>query len=508
MTPFALLPLVFLLPLLAALAIAARMGSGMSAEAAEAAESGTAHWATFTAALAFFLLLAADIAALYFGAPGRLDFGDWFASGRIALPIAVLADARALGFATLVQLVGWIVLRFSRTYLHREAGLHRFFFGMCLFMAGMQIIVLAGDAALTFVGWELAGLASWLLIGYDYARPAATENALFAFITNRIGDAGFVLGLALAFHWVGSTDWLLFDDAALGKVSSRMLLFGFVVAAFAKSAQLPLSSWLPRALEGPTPSSAIFYGAIMVHAGIWLLIRCEPVFRTVPDIMIQIALFGLATALWAWFSGLTQSDVKTSLVLATITQLGLMVAEIGLGLFDLAYGHMLLHAAWRAWQFLLAPSYMHRVSGQAWETSPAPAWLVRRPWLYNVSLQRGWLESLMHAVVLRPAKTMGGDVAAFDLRVVTPLLGEPVTVVQKPPNLEDAVRATGVAGRLLAWAGDYLERVEQRLTQLAASAQAAKILQRAGLQLLELEALLERPRYLLLLVAVTFMVIL
>jgi hypothetical protein len=151
---------------------------------------------------------------------------------------------------------------------------------------------------------------------------------------------------------------------------------------------------------------------------------------------------------------------------------------------------------------------MHRVSGQAWETSPAPAWLVRRPWLYNVSLQRGWLESLMHAVVLRPAKTMGGDVAAFDLRVVTPLLGEPVTVVQKPPNLEDAVRATGVAGRLLAWAGDYLERVEQRLTQLAASAQAAKILQRAGLQLLELEALLERPRYLLLLVAVTFMVIL
>lgn len=495
----ALLCLVFLLPLLAALAIAGRIVSGVAS--GDASEAGTVNWATWTAAASLLVLLLAGALALMQGAPGRVVFGDWIASGNIRLPLAVLADARALMFATLVQLVGWIVLRFSRTYLHREAGLHRFFLGMCLFMAGMQIIVLAGDAAFTFIGWELAGLASWLLIGYDYQRPAAAGNAQFAFITNRVGDAGFLLGLALATLWVGGTDWLLFDEAKLDKVASRMLLFGFVVAAFAKSAQLPLSSWLPRALEGPTPSSAIFYGALMVHAGVWLLIRLEPVLLTVPDIMFQVALFGMATALWGWLAGLTQSDVKTSLVLATTTQLGLMVAAIGLGLFDVAFVHMMLHAIWRAWQFLLAPSYMHRVSGRAWETGAPPQWLKSRRWLYAASLQRMWLEPLLRAVIMRPAHTVGGDVAAFDRRIASPLLGDPLTAGTES-------RVSGIAGRLLHWAAVRCEAVEQRLTQLAASTQLSGLMRQAGLYLLEVEALLERPRYLLLLIAVTFMVIL
>ncbi len=486
------LSLLWLLPLFAALAIGARMLGGATGDAAE---PGTARWSTFTAASGFLLLAAMDVMALLHGAPGRVEFGDWFASGDLSLPLAVLADARALAFATLVQLIGWIVLRFSRTYLHRETGYHRFFLGMNLFMAGMQLIVLAGDGALTFVGWELAGFSSWLLIGYDLPRPAATGNALFAFITNRIGDEGFILGLALAFLWLGSSDWLQLSQHNLDKVSARMLLFGFVIAAFAKSAQLPLSSWLPRALEGPTPSSAIFYGAIMVHAGIWLLIRLEPVFLRVPDIMVQVALFGAATALWATLANRSQGDVKTSLVFATLTQLGLMVLEIGLGLFDLAFVHMLLHATWRAWQFLLAPSYMARVDGPArespWLDRLLARWPESRRWLYGASLQRVWLEPLTQTVVMDPVQTIGRDLAGFDQRVMRPLLGE-----------------RGPAARLLSFVAGRCAALEERLTQLASSGRATQLLRAAAGWFLEIEALLERPRYLLLMIAATFMVIL
>lgn len=493
-----LLPLLWLLPLLAAAAIGGRMlagTSGLGSLSGDGSEAGTARWATFTTALGLLLLLAVDLVALREGAPGRLAYGDWFAAGDLRLPVTLLADGRALAFATLVQLVAWITLRFSRTYLHREAGFHRFFLGMGLFLGGMQLIVLAGDGALTFVGWELVGFASWLLIGYDLPRPAATENALHAFVTNRIGDAGFLLGLALAALWLGGADWANLNDHGLDKVETRMLLFGFVVAAFAKSAQLPLSSWLPRALEGPTPSSAVFYGALMVHAGVWLLIRLEPLFLTVPDIMVQIALFGAATALWAALANRTQADVKTSLVLATLTQIGLMVLEIGLGLFDLAFAHLMLHAAWRAWQFLLAPSYMARVDGPAWERCRLDRWLARWPrsrrWLYGAALHRFWLEPLTRAVAVAPAQTVGHDFATFDQRVTRPFLGE-----------------RGPAARLLAWSAERCAAVEERLTQLARSARAARLLHAAASWFLEIEALLERPRYLLLMIAATFVVIL
>jgi len=142
--------------------------------------------------------------------------------------------------------------------MHREAGFHRFFIGMNLFAAGMLLIVLAGNAALTFVGWELAGVSSWMLIGYAFERDTASANAQRAFLTNRVGDAGFLLGIALAFLWLGSLDW-----AAMGAGAERLptlyvglMALGFITAALAKSAQVPFSPWIARALEGPTPSSA------------------------------------------------------------------------------------------------------------------------------------------------------------------------------------------------------------------------------------------------------------
>jgi NADH:ubiquinone oxidoreductase subunit 5 (subunit L)/multisubunit Na+/H+ antiporter MnhA subunit len=493
---FALLPLVILLPLIAAMVTGLYMLSGRAR--GDAAELPTARRASGAALLGLLVLLIVDGLALNDPLPGRIEYARWLESGPAAIPLALLVDARSLAFATLVQLIVWIALRFSRTYLHRETGFHRFFFGICLFLAGMQTIVLAGDAALTFIGWELAGFSSWLLIGYDTERSSASSNALYAFVTNRIGDAGFILGLALAFLWIGSSAWTSFTEAGLDRITARMLLFGFVLAAIAKSAQIPLAGWLSRALEGPTSSSAIFYGALMVHAGVWILIRLEPVLRVVPDIMIQVAVFGMVTALYGWLAGLTQSDVKSSLVFATTTQIGLMFLACGLGYFDFAFVHMCLHAMLRAAQFLLAPSYMHMITDPA---APTPHWIKSRRWLYGAALQRFWLEPLATTLVVQPTQAVARDLRSFDENVLMPLLGRTLAT-------SDSRTVSGAGGQLLLWASGWCEAVEQRLTQLVGSGRPAHLIKQAGEYFLELEALLERPRYLLLLVVATFMVIL
>ncbi len=179
-------------------------------------------------------------------------------------------------------------MRFSANYLHREAGFHRFFIILSLFLAGIQLVFLAGNGLLAFVGWEMCGVSSFLLIGYAWQRPVATGNALFAFVTNRGGDAGFLLGLGFAAAWLGSFEWPALTGAAAACRWSRRACWslGFVIAALAKSAQLPFTPWIARALEGPTPSSAIFYGAVMVHAGVYLLLRLSPLLAQVPDMMV------------------------------------------------------------------------------------------------------------------------------------------------------------------------------------------------------------------------------
>ncbi len=491
-----------LAPLVAAGLIAGRILGGARGDDAEAP---TARLAAGAAWLSLALLLVLDLAALRAGAPGELTFGTWFASGDIALRVSFLLDGLGLGFATLAAAIGVVTLRFSRAYLHREAGFHRFHMAMCLFLAGMLTIVLAGNAALAFAGWELAGVSSYLLIGYAWDRPTASGNALFAFVANRIGDAGFVLGLALAFLWLGGTEWTqLSAQGSLDKVTARLLLFGFLLAAVAKSAQIPFAPWIARALEGPTPSSAIFYGSLMVHAGVFLVLRLEPVLRLVPDVMVYLALIGAATALHGWLAGLVQSDVKSALVFATTTQVGLMFLACGLGWFELAAWHMGLHAAWRAWQFLLAPSYMHLVEGAA---PPAPAWLARRQGLFGAALARFWLDPLAQAALLRPLKKIGEDARMLDERVLAPMIGMPETA--RAASVEDEViRGRGLAGRLLAWLAGRLQRFETHLVMRGGGGPMLELLKRTGGYFRAAEELLEQPRYLLLLVIATFIVIL
>ena len=497
--------LVWLLPVLPLLA-AALIGLHLlvQRQGAEAQEPGIAGLACGAALGVLLILLVFDLAALGGALPGHRIVGEWMRVNTVPVHLSFMVDTTSLPVATLIALIGWIVLRFSTTYLHREPGFRRYFFAMSLFIAGMLLIVLAGNVLLAFVGWELCGFSSWMLIGYAWQRPQATANALFAFLSNRVGDAGFLLGISLAVWSVGTLEWpALAGNGELATVTVRLLVFGFVVAALAKSAQLPFSPWIARALEGPTPSSAVFYGSLMVHAGVYLLLRLEPLLVQVPDVMALIAIIGLATALYGALCALVQSDVKSALIFSTLTQVGLMFFACGLGFFTLAAWHLCLHAAWRAYQFLLAPSYMH-LTGQP--ARPVPQWLAERPWLYTAALQRFWFEALAHSLLTRPTLALGRDMRALDEQVIDRLVGAPLEdrADDAPGN---ALRGHGLAGRLLFQLSERLQVVETHLL-LSGRGALQQNLRHIGAYIESLELLLANPRYLMLMVMATFVVIL
>lgn len=492
--------LVPLLPLLAALTIGLRRGFSVTGDAAEPVTRGLAKGAILGALL---VLSAVSLGALGAGIPGVVDSGVWLDVPGINVPLSFTLDRLSLSVACTVAFIGWATLHFSAAYLHREPGFHRFFFALCLFLSGMLLLVLAGNAVLGFFGWEMCGISSWMLIGYADDRPTATGNALFGFITNRIGDAGFLLGIGLAYWWLGSVEWASVAGGGIPEtVKARMLALGFVTAALAKSAQLPFTPWIARALEGPTPSSAVFYGAVMVHAGVFLLIRCEPLLLQVPDMMAALALAGAATAIYAWLCGRVQTDVKTALLYATVSHVGLMVLACGLGWFALASGYLLLHALWRAYQFLMAPSYLLLAPTR---TGSLPQWLAGNSFLYTAALQRFWIDRLAHGLLTRPTLSLGRDVREFDDRVLDRLLGVPREL---PIGSSATVQGHGIAGRTLLRVSNVLQHFETRLVLEGGGGSVGRWLHRLGVALKVIEALLEQPRYLMLMVMATFVVIL
>lgn len=467
----------------------------------EADESLVARRASTAAALATACLAAAALCLAADPPPAALSpvLATWFASPDLSVNISLRLDRLGLGFALLCATLTWFGLRFATRYLHREPGFTRFFLAMTLFLAGLLLIALAGNLGLFFAGWELAGLASYLLIGFMQERPTASGGALFVFVSNRIGDAGMLLAIVLTAAWLGSLEWATLHDAhALPPLQLRLLLGAFLLPALAKSAQLPFSPWLTRALEGPTPSSALFYGALLVHAGLFLVLRLEPLWRQLPDMQLLLAAIGLATALYGWLGGLVQTDVKSSLAMATTTHIGLLFVACGLGAYDLAFALLVTHALWRAWQFLLAPSWLHLAA-----PARAPGWLQDRTRLYSAVQQRFWLERLAHTLLTRPTLGLGRDMRAFDEGVIDRGLG----AFDAAPDGTPTARHNGAASHALAVLAERLARLEARLV-LHGGATPGRWLQRVGDALRVIESLLERPRYLLLLVMATFVVIL
>jgi hypothetical protein len=251
----------------------------------------------------------------------------------------------------------------------------------------------------------------------------------------------------------------------------------------------------------------VFYGAVMVHAGVFLLVRLEPVLVHAPGMLFLVAVLGALTAVYGWLAGYVQADVKSALLFAALAQVGLMFLAIGLGWFELAAWHATLHALWRGWQFLAAPSYMHMLDGP---TPPAPAWLTRRQWLYTAALQRFWLEALADRLLAQPTRALARDLHAIDENVVSRLVG--MSETQRAAELlapaEDVVKGRGLAGRLLAWSAYRLDRFEQRLVLQGGGGGLGRGLARLGVWLRFVESLLEQPRYLLVLIMATIVVIL
>ncbi|WP_371323366.1 proton-conducting transporter membrane subunit [Dechloromonas sp. ZY10] len=494
--------LVPLLPLLAGLLIVLRILAGRAC--GDAGEPGTARLAEAAALGSLLLLLALDLGAWLTGVPGQLPGVLWFANPRWRAEFSFLLDPLSLSVATVSALIGWLVTRFSRNYLHREAGFQRFFIVLMLFLAGIQLLFLAGNSLLLFIGWEWCGLASFLLIGYQRQRPLATGNALFALTSNRVGDAGLLFALGLSAFWLGDFSWARLHDPALSVIELRLLALGFVVAALVKSAQFPFSPWIIRALEGPTPSSAIFYGAVLIHAGVYLLLRLEPALARVPDIMYGLVAVGSLTAVYAWFCAQVQTDVKSGLIFGTLFQVALMVVAIGCGWTTVALVHLCLHTAWRAWQFLVAPSWL-QWSRQ--RPSSPPAWLARRQGWYTAALQRFWLGKLEQILIVQPTEAFAHDLRQFERAFVDRVVGEPGSGVAPDPQ-RPLVRVDGWPGLLLGAVSDHLDRLEQRLLLRGRGGFGERLLRRLAGYLATVENLLEQPRYLMMAVMATFVVIL
>jgi NADH-quinone oxidoreductase subunit L len=302
------------------------------------------------------------------------QFFDWIVAGTFRAGFDLQMDHLTAVMVLVVTGVGFLIHIYSTGYMSHEGGYYRFFAYLNLFMFFMLILVLAQNYVLLFVGWEGVGLASYLLIGFYFLKKSASDAGKKAFIVNRIGDFGFMLGMFLLFRTFGTLDFTeLFEKVASQQwpheawavfgtltVASLLLFTG----ACGKSAQLPLYVWLPDAMEGPTPVSALIHAATMVTAGVYVVARSHLLFERSETASVVVAVVGCATALFAATIGLVQTDIKRVLAYSTVSQLGYMFLACGVGAFGAGIFHLMTHAFFKALLFLAAGSVIHAMGGE------------------------------------------------------------------------------------------------------------------------------------------------
>ncbi|GAC1409837.1 MAG: NADH-quinone oxidoreductase subunit L [Actinomycetota bacterium] len=282
-------------------------------------------------------------------------------AGRFKVNVDYRIDPLSVLMICVVTGVGMLIHLYSIGYMHGDERESRFFAYMNLFMFSMLVLVLANNFLLLYVGWELVGLSSYLLIGFWFERPSASTAAKKAFITNRVGDVGLALGIMLIFVHFGTLEFnkVFAASGGLSKGLATGIALLLFAGAAAKSAQIPLYVWLPDAMEGPTPVSALIHAATMVTAGVYLVARAHPIFDVAPTAQSVVAWIGLATALLGAFIAFTQDDIKRVLAYSTMSQLGFMFMALGVGAYTAAIFHLFTHAFFKALMFLGAGSVMH-----------------------------------------------------------------------------------------------------------------------------------------------------
>jgi len=416
-------------------------------------ERWTGSLAGGTLLLACGALISAIVA---YGATGPgarlLTYGESSASHERGIAIEFLVDRTSLAFAALSAIIVGIVAAFSNRYLHREPGYNRYFVLLAMFVTGMLLVALAGNVEVLFVGWELVGLSSALLVAFFHERPAAVSNALRVLSIYRISDAAMLAAAVLLRHVAGSDSLsLLFggapatSGAGLSDTNATVIAVLLIVAVAGKSALLPFSSWLPRAMEGPTPSSAVYYGALSIHAGCFLLLRAAPLLEHAPAARILAGVLGAATAMFAAMTTRVQSDVKSSLAYASLTQVGLIVVEIAIGWYRIAFVHLAGHACFRLLQFLSAPNVLHDLHGieDAMGDRPARFGVSSRnailpdrlqSKLFLVALERGFLDTFLDRTVVDPFTHLAQHLTRLDAWLCGTIL---------PPQPADADASEG-----------------------------------------------------------------
>jgi NAD(P)H-quinone oxidoreductase subunit 5 len=380
-------------------------------------------------------LACASLLLAFFGygltRPGAqlLSYGSWSTAYEGGIAIEFLVDRLSLAFAVLSTAIAGVVSAFSNRYLHRESGYNRYFVLLALFVTGMLLVALAGNVAVLFIGWEFVGLSSALLVAFFHERPAAVANAFRVISVYRISDAAMLAAAVLLRHVAGTDSlMLLFGGGGstidLTAANATLIASLLIIAVACKSALLPFSSWLPRAMEGPTPSSAVYYGSLSIHAGCFLLLRAAPLLEQAPAARLLAGGLGAATALFAATTTRVQSDIKSSLAYASLTQVGLIVFEIAIGWYVLAFVHLAGHACFRLLQFLSAPNVLHDLHGleKAAEnhTSPITRTLgvlrserARRR-VFLIALERGFLDNFLDRIVVEPFTGVAGRLTRLD----------------------------------------------------------------------------------------------
>jgi len=326
-----------------------------------------AHWIAVPALLASFVTSCFVFSRVWHGETWVGDLFPWVVAGPFKTAVSAQVDQLTAVMLLVVTGVGFLIHLYSAGYMHEDADFARFFTYLNLFAFSMVMLVLAGNFLVLYVFWEAVGLCSYLLIGFWYERQSASDAGKKAFIVNRVGDFGFGLGVMLI--------WVTFGTLNYGEVFGKadasvapgvylaiaLLLF---MGACGKSAQIPLFTWLPDAMEGPTPVSALIHAATMVTAGVYLVARCHKLFEMAPMSLEVVAWIGGVTAIFAATIGLVQTDIKRVLAYSTISQLGYMFVGVGVGAYAAGIFHLVTHAFFKALLFMGAGSVIHGLGGE------------------------------------------------------------------------------------------------------------------------------------------------
>jgi NADH-quinone oxidoreductase subunit L len=326
---------------------------------------GVVALAFLVGAVVFFELLAVEPALRHF----EKHIFTWFLSGSFKVEGSLLVDPLSILMTLVVSCVAFLIHVYSVGYMAGDSGYRRYFTYLNLFTFSMLTLVLGGNFLVLYVGWEAVGLCSYLLIGFWFQKKAAADAGRKAFVVNRIGDFGFALGIMLIFKTFGTLEFgevfsaagELFPLGAPVVTAIALLLF---LGATGKSAQIPLYTWLPDAMEGPTPVSALIHAATMVTAGVYMVARCSALFVLSPLALAVVAVVGLATAVYAASIGLVQNDLKRVLAYSTISQLGYMFLACGVGAFAVGIFHLMTHAFFKALLFLVSGAVIHALAGE------------------------------------------------------------------------------------------------------------------------------------------------